>query len=50
MAKCDEGYLCEVCGKDVGKLTESELYLRYVVGQLDPETVSYTHLTLPTKA
>ena len=39
MAKCDEGFLCEVCGKDVGKLTESELYLRYVVGQLDPETL-----------
>jgi len=39
MAKCDEGYLCEVCGKDVAILTESDLYLRYVVGLLDPEVL-----------
>ena len=39
MAKCDEGYLCEVCGEDVAKLADSELYLRYVTGQLDPETL-----------
>jgi len=47
MAKCDEGYLCEVCGKDVGRLTESELYLRYVTGQIDPEilhTASERHI------
>jgi len=37
MAKCDEGYLCEVCGRDVANLTDSDLYLRYVVGMLDPE-------------
>ncbi len=39
MAKCDEGYLCEVCGKDVANLTESDLYLRYVVGMIDPEVL-----------
>ena len=39
MAKCDEGYLCEVCGKDVANLTESDLYLRYVIGMLDPEVL-----------
>ncbi len=39
MAKCDEGYLCEVCGKDVANLTESDLYLRYIVGMLDPEVL-----------
>ena len=39
MAKCDEGYLCEVCGGDVAGLTESDLYLRYVIGMLDPETL-----------
>jgi len=39
MAKCDEGYLCEVCGKDVANLTDSDLYLRYVVGLLDPEVL-----------
>jgi len=39
MAKCDEGYLCEVCGQDVARLTDSDLYLRYVVGLLDPEVL-----------
>ena len=39
MAKCDEGYLCEVCGQDVGSITDSDLYLRYVIGQLDPEVL-----------
>ena len=37
MAKCDEGYLCDVCGQDVAELKDSDLYLRYVVGLLDPE-------------
>ena len=39
MAKCDEGYPCEVCGKDVAGLEESDLYLRYVSGMVDPETL-----------
>jgi hypothetical protein len=39
MAKCEQGYLCEVCGEDVAEITDSDLYLRYVVGQLDPETL-----------
>jgi hypothetical protein len=39
MAKCDEGYLCEVCGEDVATLTQSDLYLRYIVGILDPEVL-----------
>ncbi len=42
MAKCDEGYLCEVCGEDVANLTDSDLYLRYVIGMLDPETLHTT--------
>jgi hypothetical protein len=42
MAKCDEGYLCEVCGGDVATLTESDLYLRYVCGMLDPEVLHTT--------
>ena len=37
MAKCDEGYLCSVCGEDVASITDSDLYLRYVIGLLDPE-------------
>lgn len=39
MAKCDEGYLCEVCGEDVASLVDSDLYLRYVIGMVDPEVL-----------
>jgi hypothetical protein len=42
MAKCDEGYLCDVCGQDVAELKDSDLYLRYVVGLLDPEVLHTT--------
>jgi hypothetical protein len=42
MAKCDEGYLCDVCGLDVAELTDSDLYLRYVIGLLDPEVLHTT--------
>lgn len=34
MARCDEGYRCEVCGEDVGLITESDLYLRFVLGEV----------------
>jgi hypothetical protein len=34
MARCDEGYRCEVCGGDVEAITESDLYLRYVLGEV----------------
>jgi hypothetical protein len=42
MAKCDEGYLCDVCGQDVAELIDSDMYLRYVVGMLDPEVLHTT--------
>ena len=42
MAKCDEGYLCSVCGKDVPNITQSDLYLRYVIGEVDPELLHTT--------
>jgi len=42
MAKCDEGYLCEICQQDVASITESDLYLRYVIGRVDPETLHST--------
>jgi hypothetical protein len=42
MAKCEEGYLCDVCGQDVAELTDSDLYLRYIVGMLDPEVLHTT--------
>jgi hypothetical protein len=37
MAKCDEGYRCEVCGRDVEAVTDSDLYLRYVLGEVPLE-------------
>ncbi len=42
MARCDEGYRCEVCGGDVEDITESDLYLRFVIGEVDPE---FLHMT-----
>ena len=42
MAKCDEGYLCAVCSKDVASVTDSDLYLRYVIGLVDPEMLHST--------
>ncbi len=42
MARCDEGYLCRICKEEVEKLSESELYLRFVIGEIDPEIL---HLT-----
>jgi hypothetical protein len=41
MVACEQGYLCDVCGKDVEAITESDLYLRYVLGEVTP-------LALPT--
>jgi len=41
MVACDQGYLCDVCGKDVEAITESDLYLRYILGEVPP-------LELPT--
>lgn len=42
MARCEQGYLCDVCGGDVEHIWESDLYLRYVIGQVDPETLHTT--------
>ena len=42
MARCEQGYLCDVCGGDVESMWDSDLYLRYVVGQVDPETLHTT--------
>jgi hypothetical protein len=35
MAKCDQGYLCDVCGRDVPDITDSDLYLRFIIGEID---------------
>jgi hypothetical protein len=37
VARCEQGYLCEVCGREVEGITESDLYLRYVLGEVPPE-------------
>lgn len=37
MAKCDEGYRCEVCGRDVEAIVDSDLYLRYILGEVPLE-------------
>jgi hypothetical protein len=42
VARCEEGYLCDVCGGDVEHIWESDLYLRYVIGRVDPETLHTT--------
>ena len=42
MAQCEQGYLCDVCGLEVEAITESDLYLRYVLGEVPP-------LSLPTQ-
>ena len=34
MARCEQGYLCEVCGRDVEEITDSDLYLRYILGEV----------------
>lgn len=33
---CDTGYMCDVCGKDVEAIIDSDLYLRYIMGEVSP--------------
>jgi hypothetical protein len=41
MVACEQGYLCDVCGRDVEAITESDLYLRYVLGEVSlPEVLA----------
>jgi len=42
MARCEQGYLCDVCGLDVDGITDSDLYLRYVLGEVPPEQLTTT--------
>ncbi len=42
MAKCDQGYLCEVCGEPVDEMTDSDLYLRFVIGEIDADALLKT--------
>jgi len=36
MVRCEQGYLCDVCGADVEQITDSDLYLRYILGEVSP--------------
>lgn len=36
MAACDTGYICDVCGTDVEAIVDSDLYLRYIMGEVAP--------------
>ena len=37
MARCEEGYRCDVCGDEVEEIVDSALYLHYVIGDVPPE-------------
>lgn len=48
MARCEQGYLCDVCGQEVEHIWQSGLYLRYVIGWIEPEllhTTAERHIT-----
>jgi len=34
--------MCRVCGEEVEHITDSQLYLSYVIGEVDPETLHVT--------
>jgi hypothetical protein len=42
MAKCDEGYLCPICGEEVKRLIDSSLYLQYVIGWIKTDELQKT--------
>lgn len=35
MARCDQGYLCDVCGKEVPEIVDSDLYLSFILGLVE---------------
>lgn len=37
MARCEQGYLCDVCGSEVESMTDSDLYLAYFLGDVTVE-------------
>jgi hypothetical protein len=39
MARCEQGYLCEVCGKEVEEIIDSDLYLAYILGEVPGEAL-----------
>jgi hypothetical protein len=39
MARCERGYLCSICGREVEEIIESRLYLQYVLGDVDADSL-----------
>jgi hypothetical protein len=39
MARCERGYLCDVCGDEVAEMFDSDLYLSYVIGLIEPRAL-----------
>lgn len=35
MARCDQGYLCDVCGEEVEEIVDSDLYLNFIIGAVE---------------
>src|SRR5579863_2655654 len=35
MARCEQGYLCDVCGLEVAEIVDSDLYLSFILGLVD---------------
>ncbi|MBL8793203.1 MAG: hypothetical protein JNM56_04805 [Planctomycetia bacterium] len=42
MARCEQGYLCDVCGQEVEAMADSDLYLRYILGEVPPDRLMTT--------
>ena len=42
MARCEQGYLCDVCGREVEAIGDSDLYLRYVLGEVSIDQLQQT--------
>lgn len=39
MARCEQGYLCDVCDEEVENITDSDLYLRFIIGEIDSRSL-----------
>ncbi len=42
MARCEAGYVCDVCGQEVAEMVDSDLYLRYILGEVQPDQLLTT--------
>jgi hypothetical protein len=42
MARCELGYICQVCGEEVEEIFESDLYLSFVIGEMDGKSLFST--------